>query len=124
MTDLEMTNLCAQAMGYASIFYGSKRGPGAQPFDTIWVARHKDADHCIYQVLHGLFADSQAMALVKKLELNIAATRGTGVNWGCMSIGLDYDAYSDDLNRAIVECVAKMQVDRTAQETVARSEAK
>lgn len=108
MTDLEMTKLCAEAMGYKSIKLGSERGPGKEPFDTVWVAHSEDADHLIYQVLNGLFADAQAMALVKKLFLSIERTddRIGEMEW---MVDGDIVVYGQDLNRAIVECVAKMQ---------------
>ena len=103
MTDLEMTKLCAEAMGDLPAMvehegemrfgYASCMGPAYDP-------------------LHN---DAQAMALVKKFGLAIQPPYfDMKAGWhvwkeprpNCTAIG-------HDLNRAIVECVAKMQVDRT-----------
>jgi hypothetical protein len=93
MTDLEMTRLCAEAM-----------------FDPLeWEQRLFD-----YDPLHD---DAQAMALVKKFGLTcdpandvppyapwrVCALPVGGEDWNDI-----VNADSDDLNRAIVECIAKM----------------
>ena len=80
MTDLEMTRLCAEAM-------------------PEW---HPDSADPLHD-------DAQAMALVKKFHLyidgllthdwTVALTRGA----------FSYEALHKDLNRAIVEVIAKMQ---------------
>lgn len=57
MTALEMTLLCAQAVGYQSIRVGSERGPNKKPFDTVWVAKDAKADHSIYNPVSGLLSD-------------------------------------------------------------------
>jgi hypothetical protein len=91
MTDLEMTKLCAEAMGLKS-----------RP------TKHNDQDvlpmHDGYDPLHD---DAQAMALVKEFNLRIGWFPEPGVagNWGAYT-------YNADLNRAIVECVAKMQKEK------------
>ena len=88
MTDLEITRLCAEAIGLvrdARYF-----DPGALP---------------IYDPLHD---DAQAMALVKKFLLTVDFF---AKEWTAMSHSPFYvrDASSDNANRAICECVAKMQ---------------
>ena len=103
MTDLEITKLCAEAMGidfskgYATIH--------CEECDEYGIS---------YDPLHD---DAQAMALVRKFEISIAWS-WTG-QMGCMS---KWEAQQDeekrhdniecsykDLNRAICECVAKVQ---------------
>ena len=108
MTDLEMTKLCAQAMGFSSLV--------AIPITESTHMRHTPPQYS-YNPLHD---DAQAMALLKRFNLScdrwpdhagrglpvpiswrIGHVRGDGFN-------VDY-VMADDLNRAIVECVAKMQ---------------
>jgi len=110
MTDLEMTRLCAEAMGFAQI--GETAG-------TIWTLCHGGKyhrDRIAYQPLHD---DAQAMALVKKFPISIErdpwmefsrhlVSIWTGKGW--MHLHID-----TDLNRAIVECVAKMQAAKVKQ---------
>ena len=59
-----------------------------------------------YDPLHD---DAQAMALVKKLNLSIYETNADG-EWCVFQIGTnELDTTNSDLNRAICECVAKME---------------
>lgn len=96
MTDLEITKLCAQAMGYEL--------PGNE-----WAVNAPD-------FYHPLGDDAQAMALVKKLGL-VCDPQHDGLHnpeypgWEVshISLPLDYLAISPSLNRAICECVANMQ---------------
>jgi len=95
MTDLEMTKLCAEAMGYR---VDNK-------------ALYKDRASSVFlesgQTFGPLRDDAQAMALVKKCGLQITgkATRRVGPKlWESPY------AINADINRAIVECVAKMQM--------------
>jgi hypothetical protein len=84
--DLEMTKLCAQAMG--------------------WVKTEKGDD---FDPLHD---DAQAMALVKKFELTIIRLYSQDdPTWLVSTPGWvnKFESKHSDLNRAIVECVAKMQ---------------
>ena len=81
MTDLEMTELCAEAMGVPLM--GSNV--------PLWNPLHDDA---------------QAMALVKKFALDIVCAGQWQVS---RSRRGDTTAVNADLNRAIVECVAKMK---------------
>ena len=90
MTDLEITKLCAEAMGGEGFAY-DEFGPKYDP----------------------LHDDAQAMALVKKFELSVEFSDEfhTNSDWAVCR-GTTIQAYSRDLNRAICECVAKMQAAR------------
>ena len=105
MTDLEMTKLCAKAMGIThewdseSVFLGI--GHGHMPSVR-------------YDPLHN---DAQAMALVKKFGMHLQVSEGvlplyagTLPEINCWSVIATDDAGADnaDLNRAIVETVAMM----------------
>lgn len=111
MTDLEMVRKCAEAMEIPSVMVGSQRGPGKEPFDTVWIARSEGHDHSIFNPLTGLFAGAYAMELVTHFKLGItpmwiATSGGRFVGWHVTS----RNEYAEDinLNRAIVSCVAKM----------------
>jgi len=101
MTDLEMTKLCAEAMGMShddTVIAEIKGGPL-----TLRAVPEGKRSTIVYDPLHD---DAQAMALVKKLDLQItgSAVRRVGQNlWK-----QPYSMHAD-LNRAICECVAKMQ---------------
>lgn len=89
MTDLEMTRLCADAMG----LIGSPGGYGLIGF----MENHP---------YRPLTDDAQCMALVKKFMLAI----GNNADLTFVVYGKDFaESENPDLNRAIVECVAKMQ---------------
>jgi hypothetical protein len=106
VADLEMVRLCAEAMGYRQDRDGgySRRVQGAGMDDPDWV-------EFIY---NPLLYDAQAMALVKRFGLWIWGNRERD-GWKVERLRHDergeryIDADSPDLNRAIVECVAKMQ---------------
>ena len=101
MTDLELTKKCAEAMGIA--LYPSEY-PGLETkFYLHPIIDGKELNRR-YDPLHD---DAQAMALVKKLALDIYAPR-KDFHWivGTASITR---VENTDLNRAIVECVAKLQ---------------
>lgn len=104
MTDLEMTKLCAQAMGWTISDAGDGR------------FRVSDGEGAIYgigpdwitAIWNPLVNDSQAMALVKKLKLLVLPNRANGGWWVSVSEAKDANGNAD-LNRAIMECVANMQ---------------
>ena len=106
MTDLEITKLCAEAMGVKIM------EPTAiqQAFGLRGVFVLEDCPEVVYNPLHD---DAQAMALVKKLNLNIIKSDD---EWWvhesphiCDYYGAtDYGVYDKDLRRAICLCVAKM----------------
>src|SRR5690349_8056968 len=97
MTDLEMVKLCADAMGIKVIKF-SRNDPSC-------TYRLEDGKN--YYPPHD---DAQAMALVKKFRLLIAPGVEQGKDiWSSQGDLEDSYAESESLNRAIVECVAKMQ---------------
>lgn len=107
MTELEMTRLCAEAMGYEHFVTDTDH---VFPIGT--VLHSGPGITYVYDPLHD---DAQAMALVKKFELWISSAG----KWLVMEpIGFqtpfEIEAKSTDLNRAICECVAKMQIDRSS----------
>ena len=106
MTDLEMTKLAAEAMGYIVE-------------DTLGDLVRARYDYHTFSYLP-LHDDSQAMALVKKLYIScwrsgeIALIAGQQnpkpPRWYCTHPSLNQQGpSSQDLNRAIVECVAQSQ---------------
>jgi hypothetical protein len=94
MTDLEMTKLCAEAMGY-TYADGMAEAKG----------RHGEWETSHTWPYTPLTNDAQAMALVKRFHLDIFGSEGTV--W-CVSFGAP-EVISESLNRAIVEAIAKMQ---------------
>ena len=98
MTDLEMTRLCAEAMKLRNE-YRSKLG-GL----FVFVTDEYGEQWSHYDPLHD---DAQAMALVKKFELQLSSGAFHPMKW---TVWREFkSAESVNLNRAIVECVAKMQ---------------
>lgn len=98
MTDIEMTKLCAEAMGLVvAEQLGGLRSPNTQFEDSLYDPLRDDA---------------QAMALVKEFGLDILWRPDYG-NWEASSNVEGPDgviiAVKDSLNRAIVECVARMR---------------
>ena len=98
MTDLEMIKRCAEKM---NLYYGKE----ADQFTFDEWMQLKEYDP--------LNDDAQAMALVKKFELICDPQYGTEWRVWCHSArtkNMDYvpPAFNKDLNRAIVECVARM----------------
>jgi hypothetical protein len=100
--DLEMTKLCAVAIGLEVELVTHRGRGGRTPYYRF---DGTDSHRKIYDPLHN---DAQAMALVKKFRLNIFPP-ATLPNWQIW-IDTSHDAgiENPDLNRAIVECVAKM----------------
>ena len=92
MTDLEITRLCAEAMGVKLGNFQTNDDDDRVPIDS----------YNFYMPLHD---DAQAMALVKKFEITTLPQRG---KWSVVCAWMGSDLH-DDLNRAICECVAKMQ---------------
>ena len=111
MTDLEMTKRCALAIGWdteqieiADIHGRLVAGEDKKPL--VWT------NGSIYDPLCN---DTQAMALVKCKFLEISfKSNGEDVLWICQfGHGITPPfAVSTNLNRAIVECVAKMQLSK------------
>lgn len=97
MTDLEMTRLCAEAMGFDNLVYSDG-----------WPFTYREAFGSVAMAdkYTPLTNDAQAMALVKKFRLFIDGSRESYWQVHCAP---DYGSFNSDLNRAIVECVAKMR---------------
>lgn len=100
MTDLEMTRLCAEAMGFAPC-------PPSGPSDIILFVEEQNhpmlpKTHVRYDPLHD---DAQAMELVKKFPITIGRT---GEGFYAEMRRISYSPFTD-LNRAIVACVAQMR---------------
>ena len=93
MIDLEMTRLCAEAMGYTITEPSRLSAPQPSP-DAVRVFIGKKSAFW-YRPLKD---DAQAMALVKKFPMECSNVLEA---FACREVS--------DLNRAIVECVAKMQ---------------
>lgn len=89
MTDLEITKLCAEAMGYRF-----KNSAG------VWDL------HDAGQNFNPLHDDEQAMELVKQFHIAIG---WNDPGWGAFGQHDKRWVNSLDLNRAICECVARMQ---------------
>ena len=100
MTDLEITRRCAEAMGYDE--YSEHLGAQGR----IWIYLERDAGIGTrnYDPLHD---DAQAMALVKKFGLFISC--GSKQWWQVSEDDISYTYGNESLNRAICECVAKIQ---------------
>ena len=92
MTDAEMERLCHKALGF-------------ELTDAEWPSWMLP--------WHPLTNDNQAMALVKKFRLWVTDDDFGVRPWRVVSItNADNPVYSDDLNRAIVECIARMQAEK------------
>ena len=95
MTDLEITRLCAEAIGPDCI-------------------GNSENDWHLYDPLHD---DAQAMALVKRFQLYMAVqTDRKGDYWSVTAGRVSkhpHESCQTDLNRAICECVATMQNAKT-----------
>ena len=89
MTDLEIRLLCAEAMGK----------PANEPLAIF-------EGEGVYDPIHD---DAQAMALMKKFKLQIETHYDGDGWWLAKTKGSNSDLMCSNLNRAICECVAKMQ---------------
>jgi len=96
MTDLEMTRLCAEAMQLNTLPY--RVGMAVR-------IHGKTAGNYPYTPITN---DAQAMALVKASRLEII-WRSMNKQWQVSPVSNFPEVSNADLNRAIVECVAKMQ---------------
>lgn len=127
MNDLEITKLCAEAMGIVLMSWDDHRL--ARMYLTEKLQSRDDAYYKLDGKLEGsvdnwewfcwesnllanfnpLHDDAQAMALVKKFGLDIISDPdASGKDWDVRHL-LTSASCSTDLNRAICECVAKMQ---------------
>lgn len=90
MTDLEMTRLCAEAMGAAKTDLRD---------DELWALY--DSHWTRYDPLHD---DAQALALVARKHIDVVWRNDSGY-WKWHT----WKTENLDLNRAIVECCARLQ---------------
>jgi hypothetical protein len=102
MDDLTITRLCADAMGMRLADFNDHQG---RPYQAIV---NQEGFQMYYSPLHD---DAQAMGLVKKFGLHPVPEWDEGRAWTVFGGGCN--AMSDNLNRAICECVAKMQAERS-----------
>ena len=104
MTDLEITKACAEAMGFSVIDSHGVYG--------LLCGRELDSGYGegLFDPLHD---DAQAMALVKKFGLNISWGPERFNEWCVWVIVVGQinavSSQGPNLNRAICECVAKLQ---------------
>jgi hypothetical protein len=103
MTDLEMTKLCAEAMGIKLVQSESCELATICGLPYFFDGMRTQS----YDPLHD---DTQAMQLVKKCRLSVGCLRGSGT-WNVVGT-YPAEAENSDLNRAIVETIAKMQAAR------------
>lgn len=103
MTDIEITRLCAEAMGWKVRPSSRKERFIAQinPDRSIAIGEGTSTMGK-YEPLHD---DAQAMALLTRFRLSVAGS--CQKSWLVTSD--NYACKNADLNRAICECVAKMQ---------------
>ena len=116
MTDLEITKLCAEAMGLRQVWQPtyclspSAIGILRDGISKETYERERDLAYDSYDPLHD---DAQAMALVKKFHLQVDKTLRTPNDpygqWIVSKTDKFVSEPTSDLNRAICECVAKMQ---------------
>jgi len=95
MTDLEITKLCAEAMGYTAFVD-----------DVLDVIRLDYRYGVGYSPLRN---DAEAMALVKKFKMQLTFD-GFSRNWYAKDRLSELMTHAFDLNRAVCECVAQMQL--------------
>ena len=110
MTDLEMTKLCAAAIGL--------KIEHVQRGWCYYIYHPIEAALPIFAAYHPLSNDGQAMALVRKFALPVSPIidGDLHIGWVVGAITPQNVNQSDDLNRAIVECVAKMQASQSTRE--------
>ena len=102
MTEVEMVELCAEAMGYEYVVVSNNT-----PQHTIRRRFKVGVNESYYP----LTDDADAMALVKRFMLVVDAF--SGIAMFPFDDATNYKTFSDEsINYAIVECVAKMQKDR------------
>lgn len=115
MTDTEMTRLCAEAMGYEVVDDFAGMTPPVSGVEVLSRFADWAPATARYRFRYNpLDTDAHAMGLVKKFSMRVHRA-GT---WGAWVATVDliapgsqascYDL-NGGLNRAIVECVAKMQ---------------
>ena len=119
MTDLEMARLCAEALGMLEFHYYPR---GAYPDQHGSYEVIGDRIYRLHGNPHGGYNryhydprrdDAQAMALVKRFQLTVqwidyCSEGWPEKGWECFG-DPGIRTRTDDLNKSVVECVAKMQ---------------
>jgi len=96
MSDLEITRLCAEAMGIKS-----------QLIDSALGRFYAHPGGYLYDPLHD---DTQAMALAKRFMLEVDFFAGQAQKGEYTKLSERFTCWNDEsINYAICECVAKMQ---------------
>lgn len=108
MTDLELTRLCAEAMGWQRVAISTiaRPGIGANP-PYVYGSSHGTSIDVVYDPLHD---DKQAMALLKLWPHLCLPAMVSAMFDSCNDIGVN--AKPVEFNRVIVEAVANMQAGR------------
>mgnify|MGYP001608140758 FL=1 len=106
MTDLELTRLCAEAMGYEDVHIAH----GCMGTAYVKFGGRSITHMGEFRPLHD---DAQMAALVKQCRLDVDAPLNDGGYWSVRrretrTNGDPFTSLDKDLNRAVVECVAKM----------------
>ena len=121
MTDLEITELCAEAMGWKHLGAVGVEPPrqGEPDPKGLWCLSggndwwEDPEGHAVCARCSGipdpLHDGAQAMALVKRFCLNLYAIKADGGTWICKTPDEDFVGRGFDINDAICECIAKMQ---------------
>lgn len=103
MTDLEITKVCAKAMGHRP--YTENGVPQNSSDHSIYIIDERD--EAVYRNYDPLNNDAECMALVKKFRLETSSYDDGG--WLVRNCGFERKEIavsSKDLNRAICKCVA------------------
>lgn len=124
MTDLEMTQLCAVAFGFEKFLPQAEWANKKYPASTVFVQLGLwGGEAYLYDPLHN---DEQAMQLVKKFKLHTVGPLENNMHtWGAIyypagdgDTGNSVLGKGKDANRAIVECVARMQAAKSTGEAL------
>ena len=111
MTDLDKIRLCAEAMGYRIVYPDESALPLSIEINGIGSQRYNP-------LCSDAYGEAQCMALVKKFHIQLDKTLRTQENLNGMWIASHTDKFvsepTDDLNAAVVECVAMMQAAKVA----------
>ena len=109
MSDLEIVKLCAAAMGLPEITNPDPRALLPEP-PSILVEEPICGLPVIYDPLTN---DGQAMALIHAKKLSVLSPTEHHANrWTAIAHVADIVTMSNSLNRAICECVARVQVEK------------
>lgn len=110
MTNLELTKLCADAMGL-------HRATWSDP-NIFHVEEVVSSNERCENTYDPLTDDAQVMALVKKFELETRYNKMASTWVATPSYEPEPWCPDENLNRAICECVAKMQLSRNTNREV------